>query len=219
MIVAVTGMLREARIAAGPGVVTVMGNATLLREKLGRAISGGAHGVISFGIAGGLEPSLKAGDCVVAREVVYGTERFLPDAQWTARMIARLPHATLARVVGADAVVAGRSAKAELYRATGALIADMESHIAAKLAAAHRIPFAVLRVVCDTAGEELPEAASVALGSDGRVKLGAVLGSVLKRPRQIPALLRTARDSKTAFAALLRCRDSLGIGLAGPDFA
>src|SRR4029077_11025626 len=107
--------------------------------------------------------------------------------------------------------------KAKLFRQTGAVVVDTESHIVAMLADA--IPFAVLRVVLDAEHSELPPAALVALGPDGKVRLGAVLGSVLKRPSQIPALFRTARDSRLAFAALLRCCDALGIGLAAPDFA
>lgn len=220
-ILAVTGLAREARIVAGPGieVVTGAGNAQLLSEKLNRSIAKGVCGVISIGIAGGLAPSLKPGDCVVASEVaVPHGECFQTDAAWTKRMIARLPHGMIARVTGADTII-GIAGKAALYRATSAFTIDMESHITAELAAERGVPFVVLRVVSDAADSDLPPAASVALGHDGRVKLSAVLASVIRRPGQVPALVRTARDSKAAFAALLRCRNALGIGLAGPDVA
>jgi adenosylhomocysteine nucleosidase len=219
MIVAVTGLAREARIAAGPGIVVVVGggNAIHLREKLSRALTTGTRGVISFGIAGGLEPSLKPGDCVVASEVIGNGERFVSDAAWLERMMARMPYAKRAAVAGMDTIVLSVGTKAALFRATGAWTVDMESHIAAKLAHARKIPFAAVRVVADTATSELADAASVAIGEDGEVKLGAVLGSVIRRPWQIPALIQTARDSKLAFAALLRCRDTLGFGFAGPD--
>jgi adenosylhomocysteine nucleosidase len=219
VIVAVTGLAREARIVGGPGVVTVTGggNARGLREKLSLALAETVHGIISIGIAGGLAPSLKPGDCVVATEVVEGRERFAANEAWTGRMIARLPYAELGAIAGTDAIIANVAAKVELFGATGALAVDMESHIAAKLAQAHSLPFVVLRVVADAAESELPHAASVALGPDGKVKLGAVLYSVVRQPHQIPALIGAFRDSKTAFAALLRCRDALGIGLAGPD--
>jgi len=219
MIVAVTGLAREARIVAGPGVVTITGggNAVGLRKKLEGALAKTAHGIISIGIAGGLSPFLKPGDCVVATEVVEGSKHFSPDTAWTGRIIARLPQAKCGAVAGADSIVSGVQSKAELFRVTGALVVDMESHIAAKLAQAHWLPLAVLRVVADTAESELPDAASVALGSDGKIKLSAVLYSVMRRPRQIAALIRTARDCEAAFRALLRSRDALGIGLAGPD--
>ena len=63
----------------------------------------------------------------------------------------------------------------------------------------------------------LPPAALVAMKPDGGIALGRVLGSLLKQPAQMPALIRTARASNRAFAELLRCRDLLGVGLAGPD--
>lgn len=220
-ILAVTGLLREARIAALPGVTAVPGGAdpSQLRKKLAGAISKGARGIISIGVGGGLDPSLKPGDCIVGSEVAHGAARFAADGPWTERMLARLAFARRAAIAGVDAIAAGEDSKAELFRDTGAAVVDTESHIAAQLAHAHAIPFAVLRVVLDAAQSDLPHAALVALGPDGTVRLGAVLGSVLTRPSQVPALLRTARDSRIAFAALLRCCGALGSGLAGPDFA
>jgi hopanoid-associated phosphorylase len=219
MIVAVTGLAREARIAAGPGIIVVagVGNAIRLSGKLSRALTTNTRGVMSFGIAGGLEPSLKPGDCVVASEVIGNGERFVSDAAWMERIQARLPYAKCAVVAGVDAIATSKASKIALFRATGAWAVDMESHIAAKAAKARKIPFAAVRVIADSATSELPHAASVAIGQNGEVKLGAVLGSVIVRPWQFPALLRTARDSKVAFSALLRCRHALGLGLAGPD--
>jgi adenosylhomocysteine nucleosidase len=219
MIVAVTGLAREARIAAGPGILVVVGGGKLerLRERLDRAIDGDTGGVISIGIAGGLEQTLKPGDCIVASEIIDNGQRFLPDAAWSDRIMARIPYAKRAVIAGVDSIAISVGSKSALFHATGAWAVDMESHIAAKAAVAHRLPFAVLRVVSDAAASELPHAASVAIGQDGEVKLGAVLGSVVRRPWQIPVLIRAGRDSERAFAALLRCRDALGANLAGPD--
>ena len=50
-----------------------------------------------------------------------------------------------------------------------------------------------------------------------RSPLGRVLGSLLKKPTQVPALIRTARGSNKAFAELLRCLDLCGVGIAGAD--
>ena len=49
------------------------------------------------------------------------------------------------------------------------------------------------------------------------IALGRVLGSLVKKPTQIPALIRTARASNKAFAELLRCLDLCGVGIAGAD--
>ena len=220
-IIAVTGMKREARIAAGPNVVVVIGagNAERLSGALDRAISTGARGIISFGVAAGLVPSTKAGDCVIASSIIDREARYATDAAWSERLRQRLPEARLARIAGAQALLCDAAAKRELYRRTSAIAADMESHIVARLAAERGIPFAALRVILDGADRSLPEAATVALTASGGVNLLLVAGSLLHRPGQIASLLQTAREARIAFRALLRCRHALGIGLAGADFA
>jgi hypothetical protein len=116
-----------------------------------------------------------------------------------------------------DAILSGTSAKTACYQATGAAAVDMESHIVARVAVRHGIPFAVLRTIADRAGSELPQAAAIALTDDGRVNYRAVCASVLRKPGQIPALIRTGGEANAAFAALLRCRRAVGLRLAGPD--
>jgi adenosylhomocysteine nucleosidase len=218
-IIAVCGLVREARIAAGPDVRTLAGgtNAVLLRQKLERAIGDGAHGILSIGIAGGVAPSLKSGDCVVGSAVLADGERIFPDVQWTARLIAKLPSAISGVVAGVDTLMATSRAKAALFQATGAHAVDMESHIVARAAKAHGIPFAVLRTISDPAGSTLPPLASAAVTDSGKIDIMGVLFSLLGKPGQIPALIQTARESKTAFDALFRCRGALGLRLLGPD--
>lgn len=219
MIVAVTGLSREARIVAGPGVTTVTGggHSHLLQRTLERVIAEGADGIISIGIAGGLMPSLKTGDCVIGSEVVGSGERYVADRAWTERMTARLPAATVGPLTGTDAVITSQSEKATLFLVTGACAVDMESHIVATVARLHRIPFAALRIVSDPVNSPLPPVVSTALTVEGKVDYGRVLKAVLAQPQQIPALIRTARESKIAFGALLRCRNALGFRLAGPE--
>jgi hypothetical protein len=44
----------------------------------------------------------------------------------------------------------------------------------------------------------------LALSEDGRPRLGAVLWSVLTKPGQIPALIRTANETRAALKSLRR---------------
>jgi adenosylhomocysteine nucleosidase len=217
MIVAVCGMEREARIAAGAGVMTVVGGSSgRLRERLESALAG-VRGVISIGIAGALSPQLRPGDLVVAAAVLARGERFAADSAWSARLVARLPGAMLAPIAGTNALIAMAAEKAQMFEATGAYATDMESHIAAEIAQSRGLPFAGLRIVADAATSDLPACASVALTPGGKVNLAAVLGSVVKQPGQIPQIVRMARESNAAFAALFRCRALLGDRLLGPD--
>jgi adenosylhomocysteine nucleosidase len=128
-----------------------------------------------------------------------------------------LTGAHVGTITGSDAIVASVPEKQSLYATTGALAVDMESHIAVRVAARHGLPFAIVRVISDAADHALPPAALVGMRPDGGIALGAVLGSLARNPRQLPALIRTGGDAGRAFAALRRVGDvlgRLGIGLA-----
>lgn len=218
-ILAVTGLAREAAIAAGDGVRTVVGGGDCARlaQRLEAAIDDSVAGIVSFGIAGALDSECKPGDCIAASAVIAGDDWFAPDPVWITRIVVRIPDVVRAPIAGVDAILIGASAKAACFRATHASAADMESHIVARVAARSGIPFAVLRTIADRAGSELPEAAAIALTDDGRVNYRAVCASVLRKPGQIPALIRTGREANAAFYSLFRCRRALGLRLAGPD--
>jgi adenosylhomocysteine nucleosidase len=217
-IVAVTGLAKEARIAAGPGVRAIAGGGRVsaLVAALERELARGAAAVISFGIAGGLAEDVVKGTWLVAHAIVTPARRWPCDVAWAEILAERLPGALKADLAGVDVLIAEPAAKRALQRATGATAVDTESHIAAAIAAAHGLPFAAFRVVADSARRTLPPAASLALTPDGTISGGAVLGSLARSPGQLPSLLRTAIDARTAFRALSRGRRLLGAGLAYP---
>lgn len=208
----VTGMVSEARLLEGLGytVVAAGGHAAATRAKTERLIRDGVTGLISFGIAGALDPSLQPGNVVVADAVILPDgSRLACDAAWQRKVLEKLPGASAGAVAGSSGAATTALAKAALYSATGALIVDMESHHVADLARAHNLPFIVIRAVADTALDDLPEAALVGLNEEGRPAIGAVLLSLLKKPWQLPALIRVALRSRAALAALLGGRAAL----------
>ena len=207
MILAVCGLKREARIVARAGVTIAIGRAV---------IPEGTTGVISIGIAGALSPDLKAGDVVIAERAVTANEVFETDGKWTARLAAALREARIGALLGRGTIADSADVKAALHSSTSADAVDMESHLAARAARARGLPFAAVRAISDRADHTLPPAALVAMKLDGSIALGRVLKSVVIKPAQIPALIRTAHDSEKAFAALLRCVEILGPGLGCP---
>ena len=78
-VLVVTGLVQEARIAAGPGMMVICSSSDpqQLRALLTVFDPTSIRGVISFGVAGGLDPALKTGDVVVATEVLDGDTRWL----------------------------------------------------------------------------------------------------------------------------------------------
>jgi hopanoid-associated phosphorylase len=220
MILAATGLQRERRMIAGPGIEAVAGGGDPGRlEAALERLAAGARGIISIGIAGALAPELQVGRWVAADAVLVGGETVPTDAAWTGRLAARLPQATGGWLLGADALVAEAAQKTALHRATGAVAVDMESHVVARVALRHGLPFAAARVISDAAHRTLPPAARVGMKPDGRMDWPAVLRSLVSDPRQLPALIRTGLEAERGFRALLRGRRRLGAGLGGPDLA
>lgn len=223
-VLAVTGLRAEARIAAKAGLTTLSGggDAARLALLLQGSLSGGAHAVVSFGIAGGLKAGLKPGTIVVADAVDDGETLFPTDAQWRRRLLTALPDAVCGTIAGQGHAVATAAHKVALRDRSGALAVDMESHVAARLAEQHGVPFAAIRVVADPAERNLPQAALVGMRADGTTDVGAVLRALVRRPSDLPALLRTALDARAAFSALAssrRCLDAMlgGYGSAVPS--
>lgn len=217
-----TGLALEARIASGPGVVTVCsgGDPKRLRSLLSTADPRGVRAVVSFGLAGGLDPTLHAGDIVVASDVVSGGMSSPTDESLMVAFSVRLAGGGVTlvprRVVGWNAVVSDPVEKAALHRA-GAHAVDMESHVAAEFASAHRLPFGVVRVICDPAGRAVPPFAQNALGMSGGIRLPAIMGSLVRNPSQVSALMGIGRDFATALLALRRSRRLLGLGFGLAD--
>jgi len=217
-ILIVTGLPQEARIAAGPGMTVICSSSDprQLRGLLRMFDPTGVRGIISFGVAGGLDPVLEAGDVVVATEVVANGVRWRA-AEALRSELATTPDLDRRRVfegvlVGSENVVLGTHTKAALRRATGAAAVDMESHIAADFAAEHRLPFAALRVVSDPASRSLPELAVNVIKPDGKLDAWKILRGVARQPTTIPHLMQAARDFNRAIAGLRGCRGFLSGG-------
>jgi adenosylhomocysteine nucleosidase len=211
IVIAFVGMSFEARIAAGPGVQVVCRTAEReLAKVVQSAVRQGYRGMISFGVAGGLSASLRTGDWVVASAVLESQNVRATDAAWSGKLLGMIAGAVHAPIVGVDTPVAEPAKKRELHRKTGAAAVDMESHVVARLAAAHGLAFAAVRVVVDPADRELPPAALLGMRPDGRADISAVLRDLMVRPSQLTPLARIAVDAFAARAAMLRVRRLLG---------
>jgi hopanoid-associated phosphorylase len=219
-VLAVSGLELEARIACGRGVraVATGGDAGRAARLVESELARGAAAIISFGIAGGIDPRVAAGMWIIGRTVVTSTRHLSADAAWTQALAARLPGALMVDVAGSDAIVGTREAKRALQEHTGASIVDNESRVVAEIAATRGLPFAVFRVVSDPAGRALPAMAAIGLDAGGGIDVGAALRSLARAPAQWPSAARAAFDVGVALRALSDGRRRLGAGLAYPDF-
>lgn len=212
--IVVVGMAFEARIAAGLGVPIVCGgDGQHLAASLARAMAAGCGGLISFGVAGGLAPHLKPGNCVIGSAILDNGTSLPTDARWAQRLMRILPNTVHGPILGVREPIAHADDKAALHRETGALTVDMELHVVARAAARHRVPFAAMRVVVDPVERTIPRSALAGTRPDGTIDPLAVMRSLLRRPRDFYGLLRMSLDARAARATLVQGSALLGPGL------
>jgi adenosylhomocysteine nucleosidase len=218
--IVVVGMKFEARIAAGLGVPVVCGgDGKKLSSRLTHAMAAGCGGLISFGVAGGLAPHLKPGTCVIGTQIIDDDATRATDARWAQRLARLIPGSVCGAIAGVSEPIAHSDDKRRLYKETGALAVDMESHIVAEAAARHRVPLAAIRVVVDPVERTIPRSALAGTRPDGTIDPLAVMRSLLRYPRDLAGLVRMSLDARAARATLVRGSALLGPGLGLLDLA
>ncbi|OYD80864.1 hypothetical protein [Azospirillum brasilense] len=212
-----TGMALESRLARRTGLPAVCATGDAAAAvAVHRLLEGGACGIVSFGIAGGLAPGLRPGSLVLATAVVDEDGAVYEACQpWHDRLRHALPQARPAAVAGARIPAATVGDKARLRALTGAVAVDLESLAVARACQAWGRPFAVLRAVADPAWRALPTAAVAGLDGEGRIAPGAVLARLVADPRQLVALGRLAWDLGRALAALRTAAQAFPADLLG----
>jgi hopanoid-associated phosphorylase len=188
------------------------GNAQRACEAATRWIETGAAGALmSFGMAGGLDPALRPGELVLSVRVHASGQRvFEGDAPWLERLRSRLPQAHIGAIESSGVPIRDPGTKRALAARNGALAVDMESEGVASAAARFAVPFVALRVVADPADCRVPAAALAGLSPRGGVRPLAVLARLLARPNEFLELLTIARHSGKALAQL---RHAAGCGI------
>lgn len=214
-----TGLAFEAKLAKSlarhaddASVAPLVACAAASRERATREAEAlcrqGAIALLSFGIAGGLDPALPISTIILAQEIRAATgETFPCDSAWQARVMAKAAGLSLASapLAAADQPLIAAADKAALFATTGAAAVDMESLAAAQVAATAGIPFLALRAIADPADCGLPTAALAPLSTDGKPQPFQVMGRLATRPWELPALLQlgvAARRAERALAGL-----------------
>jgi adenosylhomocysteine nucleosidase len=148
--------------------------------------------LIGAGVAGGLTADLGVGDLVVAHRVLdEDGETPGPNGVLVVAAAAK-PGAHQGTLLTLDRPLVSAAEKAQWAARVGPPPAavDMESAAWARAAAAHGVPFLIVRIVSDTAEEELPGYLSRCMDSEGGIRRSAVALAALLHPRSIPQLRR-----------------------------
>lgn len=131
--------------------------------------------VTSAGFAGGLDPQISP------ETIVFSTEdKHLRSAG------GKFVQGAFATV---DRIYITASEKAALFAKTRAAAVDMESDALAAVCKEGGIPFCVLKIISDAAGENMPLDFNQFLTANMEMNLPRLIGHVLQNPRKIPRLL------------------------------
>lgn len=192
----VTGLTAEARLLSGYSEFVAVGGGTprgaiRAAEALVRQ---GAAALVSFGLAGGLDPAFRSGDLLVPETIIDAGEAFCCDPS----LVKQFGGPTVSLMLGNGTIADTPEVKLNLYTSTHATAIDLESAAVARVAEAHGLKFGVLRAVADPAGKGLPPAALVALDAEGHIAPGQIFASLCRHPLQLPALVSLARDAARA---------------------
>jgi adenosylhomocysteine nucleosidase len=153
-----------------------------------------AQRVFTCGFAGGLDPALKSGDLLFLT-VQSDLERALVESG-----------AARATFFCSPRIAATAAEKAQLWRQTGAHAVEMESAVVHEICQQRGIPVATVRVISDTAGEDLPLDFNQLANPDQSLNYGKLAWAIAKSPGKIPALMRLQKQCRFAadrLAALL----------------
>ncbi|MGH8325911.1 MAG: 5'-methylthioadenosine nucleosidase [Steroidobacteraceae bacterium] len=175
-----------------------------------RLVLAGASALASFGMAGGLDPTLICGTLLLPEEVaVYGrggSENMgcATSLDWRRRLRAALPAACIVcggKLLTSERPIGRAHAKAAAWRDSHAAAIDMESAAIAQVAGQAGLPFIALRVIVDTASDDQP-AAVVAASTGGELRVGVLLGGLLRAPGDVRSLIRLSARYRIARSVL-----------------
>ncbi len=163
--------------------------------------------VLTCGFAGGLNPELKLGNVIF--EISNRRDEFhesqtekesgdlIRDSSLRAHLLAS--GATPAKIFCADRIATTVAEKKKLRAETGADAVEMESTAIHAVCRERGIPCATVRVISDTASEDLPLDFNALSKPDKNLDYGKLFLAIAKSPGKIPALMQLQK--KTKFAA------------------
>jgi adenosylhomocysteine nucleosidase len=142
--------------------------------------------VLTCGFAGGLNPEFRSGDVVFITGYAAVEERLAETG------------AKHASFFSASRIATTVAEKKQLRAKTGADVVEMESGAILAVCRESRIPSAMVRVISDTAGEDLPLDFNVLSKPDMSLHPGKLAWAIIKAPWKIGALMRLHQTTSAA---------------------
>ena len=165
----------------------------------------GCTALVSWGLAGGLDPQLQSGAAIVSERVLTESgDVLLADDALCTDVLSRFTAGRARRgsIVTVARAISSAREKLAIRERSGADAVDMESTGIAYVARSARVPFIAIRCIVDPAGFSIPPAALAGLDEHGRMRPVQVLEALWRDSRQLPALLELFTHYRAALATL-----------------
>ncbi len=151
--------------------------------------------LITCGFAGGLVPELRVGDVIFQ---MPGSQSGSGEVYTAVRSKLIAAGAREAKIYCADRVAITAADKRKLREDTGAEAAEMESAAVHEVCAGRGIPCVTVRVISDTANEDLPLDFNQFLKDDKSMDMSKLMLAVAKAPWKMGALMELQKNTKLA---------------------
>ncbi|MCX8052508.1 MAG: hypothetical protein N3B12_01770 [Armatimonadetes bacterium] len=169
------------------------------RQTTRLLIDCGAKTIFCAGFAAGLNPELRAGDVLVAKRVIRKTSTDFEAIECDAIVLTQPINAgylvRTGNLVTWDDVVCMPSQKRQIRDKTRADALDMESYSVGQVCRERGVLFAAVRVISDTADDELPEIAELLARTQNTL---AKLILAIPRPKHWSSLTKLRKQSALA---------------------
>lgn len=142
--------------------------------------------VLTCGFAGGLNPKLEVGTVGYDCDVDVGLASHLAELG-----------AQPVQFYCAERVAVTAAEKHELWQSTGADAVEMESSVIRTFCREAHIPSATIRVISDSADQDLPLDFNALMTSDARINYAKLICNLLSSPGRIPRLIQFQRQTIT----------------------
>lgn len=179
---------------------------------------------LSIGLAGALSPQWRVGELVLCERVrlsepgnasegvIRCSERLLGLAQRVVQE--RGLRGRIGASFTTGHVVSDPQEKRALWGATSLDVVEMESYWVGRAALEARVPFLAIRVISDGAADPLPDIPGV-VTPEGEMRPCRAIPYALRRPAQVPLLLRTAASEYRAVGCLTRFLEGFVVAFQG----
>ena len=138
-------------------------------------IKKGVDGLISWGIAGGINNSVQTGDIIIPETIQNNKEIYYTTSKWRRNITSHFhttPYTVLSgKIICIEEILGSSAEKIELYNKTGAQAVDMESAAIAKIANEKKIEFISMRVILDDLNLNLPTLLTENIDGFGKINI------------------------------------------------